>query len=130
MRNLLIDTNIYVAFKRGSSEVQKVFQHTDHIGIDSCVLAELYSGFRLGNRNKKNVEELEDFLRTPRVSIYNHTLKTAEFYAHVYERLRRQGTPIPSNDIWIAAVAMEQGLALYSYDRHFDHVDGMVRYAV
>lgn len=128
MRRILIDTNIYVAFKRDDPETVEVFKNTDLIGIDASVLAELYSGFQIGNRMKQNVHDLQAFLNRSRVQIYSHDIDTSQVYAHIFKNLRLKGKPIPSNDIWIAAVAMQHGLALYSRDQHFDHIDGLMRY--
>ncbi|MCK5147536.1 type II toxin-antitoxin system VapC family toxin [bacterium] len=128
MRHILIDTNIYVAFKRNDQHVLKSLQHVDHIGIDTCVLAELYSGFRLGTQTDKNHLELEAFINSPRIFIYKHDTETAEFYANIYTALRKNGTPIPTNYIWIAAVAMQNGLGLYTRDAHFKKIPGLMLY--
>lgn len=128
MRRILIDTNIYVAFKRNDPDVVKTFQNCDLIGIDIAVIAELNCGFLLGGMFKKNDRELRKFLNHIRVQIYDHNAETAEFYARIYKNLRIKGKPIPTNDIWIAAAAMQNGLALYSRDQHFDCVDGLIRY--
>ena len=130
MRRILIDTNIYVAFKRNDPAVVEAFQTCDLIGIDVGVLAELYSGFQLGTKTKQNMRELEAFLNNPRVQIYNHDAETSEFFSQVYKILRLKGKPIPVNDIWIAAVAMQHGLALYSKDQHFLQVDGLIRHEI
>ncbi|HHS12283.1 MAG TPA: type II toxin-antitoxin system VapC family toxin [bacterium] len=129
MRRLLMDTNIYVAFKRNDPEAVEAFRKANHIGVDVSVLAELYSGFRLGGREKENLMELEAFLNNPRVHVYEHNMETSEFFSHIYHGLRVKGKPIPANDIWIAAVAMQNGLALYSKDRHFRYIDGLIVYS-
>lgn len=126
MRRILIDTNIYVAFKRNDPLVVSAFQHVDLIGIDVCVLAELYSGFRLGNKEKENTVELEAFLNHPRIKVFNHDIETAEFYSYIYKALRTKGKPIPANDIWIAAIAMQHGMALFTNDQHFETIDGLL----
>ena len=126
MRRSLIDTNIYVAFKRNDPLVVKTFRSLDLIGVDVCVLAELYSGFRLGSRFEQNNDELLQFINNPRVRVYSHDIETAEFYSYVYANLRKKGTPIPTNDMWIAAVAKQHGLAIYSKDQHFKLVEGLI----
>lgn len=126
MRKILIDTNVYVAFKRGDEDVIDVFRHADYIGVDVCVLAELYSGFRLGSSEQDNIRELEAFLNNSRVHIQEYTTETAEYYALIFSALRKKGKPIPTNDIWIAASAMRHGLALYTLDRHFHQIDGLM----
>lgn len=128
MRRILIDTSIYVSFKRNDTEVLEAFKNSDLIGIDVCVLAELYCGFRLGNRIKQNYRELESFLNTDRVFVYHHDLETAEIYSRIYQKLKKKAKPVPTNDLWIAAVAMQHGLALFTKDQHFIHIDGLMRF--
>ncbi|MBN2415257.1 type II toxin-antitoxin system VapC family toxin [bacterium] len=126
MRKILIDTNVYAAFKRGNKDVCDVFRHADYIGVDVCVLAELFSGFRLGDAEQKNIRELEVFLNNDRVHMLTHTLETAEYYSLIFSNLRKKGRPLPTNDIWIAAAAMQNGLALYTFDRHFHEIEGVM----
>jgi len=126
MKRLAIDTNIYVAFKNNSADVVDIFRACDVIGVDIAVIAELYAGFSLGNKEAKNRRELEAFLNAPRVEVLAHDLDTAEFYALIVKKLKAKGKPIPSNDIWIAANALKQGMALYSFDKHFVEIDGLL----
>jgi tRNA(fMet)-specific endonuclease VapC len=79
----------------------------------------------IGNRESKNRAELARFLDSPRVGVLPITADTADSYALVYAGLRRKGAPIPSNDLWIAATALEHGTALLSLDAHFAHVEGL-----
>ena len=126
MRRIIIDTNIYTAFKLGDGEVLHELQSVDYIGVSAVVLGELYSGFKAGSKDKQNKEELEKFLNAPRVDVVSINEETAEFYSEVYWNLRKKGKPIPTNDIWITASAMQHGLALYSLDSHFQHIDGLL----
>lgn len=126
MRRLAIDTNIYVAFKRGQEEIVSIFRHCDTIGVDITVIAELLCGFKCGSRERQNRNELESFLDSPRVTILNHDFHTAEYYSNLFKQLRDSGTPIPSNDIWIAASAMRHSLTLLSMDRHFEKIPGLL----
>jgi tRNA(fMet)-specific endonuclease VapC len=126
MRRIAIDTNVYTAFKCNDQAVIKAFRDCDLIGVDITVVAELFSGFFLGGKEKKNREELEGFLNSPRVELLPHDLETAEYYALIVRRLKAKGRPIPTNDIWIAASAMKHGLALYSFDTHFQEIEGLL----
>jgi tRNA(fMet)-specific endonuclease VapC len=126
VRRIAIDTNIYAAFKSNAGGVVELFKNCDYIGIDITVIAELFSGFALGSREKKNRRELEAFLNTPRVDILGHTIETAEYYAVVIKQLKAGGKPIPTNDIWIAASAMQHGLTLVTFDRHFEAIRGLL----
>lgn len=126
MRRIAIDTNIYISFKAQDETVVEAFRNCDFIGVDMTVLAELFSGFSLGGKEKRNRQELEGFLNSPRVETLPHDLETAEYYALIVRKLRAKGRPIPTNDIWIAANAMKHGLALYSFDRHFGEIEGLL----
>ena len=126
MSSLLIDTNIYTHALKGDPQVVSVLQSASEIAISSISLGELFSGFKGGNQEHKNRAELEEFLDAPRVSLCGVTENTAEFYADILNRLKEAGNPIPTNDIWIAAVAFEHGFRLYSKDRHFQYVQGLI----
>ncbi|MBN1700231.1 MAG: type II toxin-antitoxin system VapC family toxin [Spirochaetales bacterium] len=126
MRKVLIDTNVYTHFKRNNPAVTETFRHIDFIGIEVTVLAELLSGFKMGSREKKNREELEEFANSPRVHLITHDETTAEFYAAIFAGLKQKGRPVPTNDIWIAATAMQNGLALFTMDNHFSEIPGLI----
>jgi len=126
MRRIAIDTNIYTSFKCNDEGVVNTFRDCDLIGVDITVIAELFSGFSLRGKEKRNREELEAFLNSPRVEVLFHDLETADYYALIVKRLRTKGRPIPTNDIWIAANAMKHGLALYSFDVHFEEIEGLL----
>ena len=126
MNKIIIDTNIYSNFLRGISEVNEVLRQVSLIGISVVSIGELLSGFRAGNRIKENREDLGQFLDSPRVTIYQLDVDTAEYYSAILNQLKKKGTPIPTNDIWIAAVAFQQGLPLYTLDSHFSYVEGLL----
>ncbi len=126
MNRLLIDTNIYSSAMRGDAEIAHLLRRAAHIGISSISVGELLSGFRAGGREQKNRQELGIFLDSPRVVLYSVDEETAEHYSSVLNRLRRKGTPIPTNDIWIAACALRHGLPLCTLDRHFAQVEGLI----
>lgn len=126
MKEILIDTNIYSYALKGDQDTVSLLRTLSLIGISSISIGELLSGFRGGTRERENRRELEEFLDSPRVRIYSVDEETAEFYAEILNELRLQGTPIPTNDIWIASVALQKGLPLYSKDRHFREVKGLV----
>ena len=125
MRQMLIDTNIYSRALRGDQSVIDTLRKQAEIGFSVISIGELLSGFKGGNKEAKNRSELEDFLDSPRVVIYTVDEDTAEFYSEVLHNLRTAGTPIPTNDIWIAAIAFQHGLKLFSTDTHFQHINGL-----
>jgi tRNA(fMet)-specific endonuclease VapC len=125
VRDVLLDTNAYAAFKRGMPDAVEVIAHTPRIGINSVVLGELLSGFAVGTREVENRQELELFLASQRVHQLVIDAATAAQYAVVYRELRHRGRPIPTNDMWIAASALQHGFAVFSDDGHFHEVSGL-----
>lgn len=125
MRPIALDTNAYAGFKRGELRCLEVMRHAERLLVSVAVLGELLAGFACGDQEGRNREELSRFLRSERVELCTSTLATADAYALVYRNLRRMGRPIPSNDLWIAASCLEHGALLFSFDEHFDRVDGL-----
>jgi predicted nucleic acid-binding protein len=125
MRPIIVDTNAYSAFMRGDPDIGELLAHADQLHLNSVILGELLGGFAIGSREAKNRAELAQFLASPRVSVLPVTAATADSYALVYTQLRQKGQPIPANDLWIAASALEHGAALLSLDAHFKHVVGL-----
>jgi tRNA(fMet)-specific endonuclease VapC len=126
MRPILIDTNAYAAFKKGNAEIIEIVHYAEVIGISPIMLGELFSGFEGGNKSKQNREELQKFLESPRIKNYIITSDTAQFFSQIYSVLKRKGRPIPTNDMWIAAQALEHGCVLCTYDKHFDAIEGLL----
>ena len=125
MRALLLDTNAYTAFMAGDAATVDALAHAERLLMSPVVLGELLGGFAAGSREASNRALLATFLDTPRVQQVAITAATADSYALVYASLRRKGQPIPSNDMWIAASALEHGAALLTRDAHFAHVEGL-----
>jgi len=119
MSQLMIDTSAYAAFKLGHPEAKLALREAASIVMPAVVLGELWAGFEAGSQRERNRRELEAFLRTPRVSFAPVAEETAERYALIYAFLRANGRPIPTNDLWIAASAMEHGATLLTADMHF-----------
>jgi tRNA(fMet)-specific endonuclease VapC len=123
---LILDTNAYVGFKLGYSELVEYLTQAETIFMSPIVLGELMFGFRNGSRLTKNMEEFNLFLSHPAVQIVYISEITSDRYSRIASRLKQQGTPIPSNDIWIAAQTMETGAELVTLDHHFDKIAGLV----
>ena len=94
----------------------------DRIALPAIVLGELLGGFRAGSREARNREELERFLASPRVDVVPVDGETAERYGEIFSHLRAAGTPIPTNDVWVAAAAMQWGLRVHTTDPHLGRV--------
>lgn len=122
MTRLLLDTSAYSAFLDGHRGVQSALQEADDIALSPVVLGELQAGFLKGSRQQSNLDILRRFLESARVRILEISEETAVNYAVILDSLRKQGTPIPTNDVWIAASAMQHGLRVLTCDRHFLNV--------
>ena len=122
---ILLDSNAYSGLKLSRRGVAQLVRTAEEILLPIVVLGELLYGFRNGSRFPRNAAELDEFLGNRHVTVPPVTRTTADRYARIATSLRAKGRPIPSNDIWIAASAMETGAELVSYDRHFGHVDGL-----
>jgi tRNA(fMet)-specific endonuclease VapC len=122
---VLRDTNAYSALFRGDPGVATRVRGAEQVLLSAVVAGELLFGFRNGTRYEANRQDLERFLASPYVSLLPVTLVTAERFGRIAAALRRKGRPLPTNDIWVAAHAMESGAELLSFDRHFAEVDGL-----
>ena len=123
---LLLDTNAYVAFKLGDPEIVEYLIKAERILMSPIVLGELMFGFRNGSRYDQNMEELDLFLGHKAVTQIAISELTSDRYSRIAAILKKQGTPIPSNDIWIAAQTMETGAELVTLDKHFANVHGLI----
>ena len=122
MTRVSLDTSAYGAFKRGHEAVVAHLRRADEILVSTVVLGELLGGFEVGRQTQRNREELRQFRSSPRVRVVPLVEATAERYARIYASLRAAGRPIPINDLWIAASAMEHGAELITLDRDFTHI--------
>jgi len=120
-----LDTNTYSDFLRGVSSRVDVIRRAERIHLPLIVIGELRAGFAIGSYQAENVTKLRQFLASPRVSILHPDEATTELYASVYADLRKRGVPIPTIDLWIAALALQHDLDLCSSDAHFANVDGL-----
>ena len=122
---LLLDTNAYSAFLQDGAAVTEIVHGADEVLLSAIVVGELLFGFHRGRRYEQNVAELRSFLDRPFVTFLPVGPVTAEHYGVIAAALRAKGRPIPTNDIWIAAHAVETGAELVSADRHFGYVEGL-----
>jgi tRNA(fMet)-specific endonuclease VapC len=123
---ILLDTNAYVGFKRNVVEMVDFIVSAESIMFSPIVLGELMCGFRNSTRFKENMEDLNRFLDHEAVELVQIGRITSDRYSRLAAQLKRQGTPVPTNDLWIAAQTMEHGAELITSDQHFEKINGLV----
>lgn len=120
-----LDTNAYAALFRGNQSIAGILDKATQVILPFFVYAELLTGFNRGSATERNLADLEEFLSQPKVSLPMPSKETAEYFSFIRCELLQKGTPIPINDVWIAAQVMETGSALLSFDEHFKKVTGL-----
>jgi len=126
MTRLLLDTSAYSAFMRGRQAVVTAVQEADRVYLNPIVLGELRAGFAAGTRSEENATELRSFVGSARVEVLPVDGETSLFCAAIASSLRESGVPIPANDLWIAATAMQHGLCVVTTDGHFGRVKQVI----
>ncbi|MCZ6917113.1 MAG: type II toxin-antitoxin system VapC family toxin [Gemmatimonadetes bacterium] len=124
---LALDTNRYVDLCRGEEGVAERLERAGFIYMPFVVMAELRAGFAVGVRGPQNERVLRRFLMKEGVEVLFADEQTSHHYASIFRQLRAQDTPIPTNEIWIAALVLQHDLVLYARDQHFDHLPQLVR---
>jgi tRNA(fMet)-specific endonuclease VapC len=123
---ILLDTSAYVGFKLNLEQVVNLIASAEQIYFSPVVLGELMFGFRNGSRFRENMEDLNQFMQHEVVELVPIGRLTADRYSRIASYLKRQGTPIPTNDLWIAAQTIEYGAELITSDKHFENISGLV----
>lgn len=123
MNAAVIDTNVLIECFQNNQSISEAISLYDRILICPAVLGEFKAGIDVNTRRGKKVKALlDEFLDDPAVAIVPCTDETADYYARIFRTLKDNGTPLPTNDMWIAAAALEHGAAVLSSDGHFSHV--------
>jgi tRNA(fMet)-specific endonuclease VapC len=117
-----LEVNRYVDLCRGVTEVVEQTSRAERVFLPLIVLGELRGGFQAANRLLQNKRILVRFLSSPRVRLLLPDEQTTFHYANLFAQLREQATPIPTNDLWIAALVIQHGLTLLTRDAHFSHL--------
>src|SRR3954453_3703609 len=117
-----LDTSAYSNFRRGHDELVSIIDRADWIGIPTVTMGELRTGFLLGAHHERNESELDEFLANPVVEVLEVDAEGSRHYAEIVADLRRAGTPLPTNDIWIAATAARHGASVLTCDEHFERI--------
>ena len=125
MNKILIDTNAYSNLLRGNQAIADTLSQAAEIILSVVVVAELYTGFKGGQKESENRHLLLQFMEKPGVRLVPIEQTTATIFSEIKHNLKKKGRPIPINDIWIAAHNIEFGSALMTFDQHFEAIDGL-----
>lgn len=125
LRRLVLDTSAYSRMRAGHEAVLDRLAEAESVLMPATVLGELEAAFELGRRPKENRSQLAAFLSEPFVTVLPTTPEVARRYGQVFAGLRRAGTPIPVNDVWIAAAAIDCGGRLLTFDSDFGRIEGL-----
>ena len=125
MKKILLDTNAYSRLLLGERHVLDATASADIVFMSVFVLGELHAGFQGGRKKKENLEILHRFLSKPPVKILHTSDETAHVFGELKSILKKNGAPVPINDVWIAAHAIETGSRIVTFDRHFSTIKGV-----
>lgn len=128
MKKVCLDTNAYSALIAGDITILDALGEADEVYLSIFVIGELYYGFTNGSKEKKNREVLNHFLKKPTVKIIHTTMETAEIYGRLKTNLKKKGSSVPINDLWIASHAIETGSFLLTFDSHFQTIPEVLLY--
>lgn len=126
MKRLLLDTSAYFAFMTGHREAGYAIGEAEEVYLNAVVMGEVFDAFLRGSRREQNQAEFDRFVDSPHVNILEIDEITAERYAYVSDKLRRAGSPISPNDLWVAASALQHGLEILTFDSDFTRVPQVV----
>ena len=123
MRSLLVDTNVLISFiEKGDEALVDIFSKYDELIVSPVILGEYRAGISETKKGRESQAALEKFLEADSVREVEMTGKTSVYYAKIFQDLKAKGKPIPINDMWIAATALERGVELCSFDDHFSSI--------
>lgn len=122
MSRYCLDTSAYSQYRRGGERVVELLDRAEWIGVPVVTLGELRTGFLFGGQSERNEAELLDFLSNPVVEVIQFDAEVSRHYAEIIVDLRRSGTPVPTNDVWIAAAAARVGALVLTFDAHFERI--------
>lgn len=125
MKKIVLDTNAYSRYLLGDKHVFSAIAKAGIVYMSIFVLGELYAGYKGGVKEQKNKEILDLFLQKQTVAILDATIETSKIFGQIKDSLKRTGTPLPINDVWIAAHAVETGSVIVTYDSHFGKIPGL-----
>ncbi len=121
--NFLLDTNIVIEIFDGNKMFADKINRQGDFYLPSIVLGELYTGVNRVSNKAKHLKKLTDFLKL--CTVVNIDGLTAKYYGETIAGLYKKGKPIPTNDVWIAALALQHGFLLITTDGHFKEIPGL-----
>lgn len=121
----VLDTGAYAEFNRGNAKLKQWFQSDHEIIVPLIVVGELRAGFAAGDKRDENEQLLQRFLDSPNVNTTTITDETTHLFAQTYLMLRRAGTPVGTNDLWIAAISIEHQCSLLTVDSDFSRIEAL-----
>jgi predicted nucleic acid-binding protein len=122
---IILDTNAYSQLQKGDVLVKKEILSSSRTLLSVISLGELYRGFKIGSKEIINNKLLENFIKGKNIKTIDISKKTSKIYGEISSLLRKQGTPLPMNDVWIAASAIETNSTLITYDKHFLNIPNL-----
>lgn len=125
MQRLVLDTSAYSHMRTGHRELLEMLTSAELLLLPVTVLGELEAAFAIGSRTRANRQALTEFLAEPFVSILPTTPDVARHYGQIYARQRHSGQPVPVNDLWIAATAIDCGGHLVTFDKDFGRIEAL-----
>lgn len=125
MNTIILDTNAYSNLQKGDIQIKKKILSSSTTCLTVITLGELYRGFKIGSKESANNNLLEMFLKGKNIRIIEVTKEISKIYGEISSLLKKQGTPLPMNDIWIAACAIETDSTLITYDKHFLNIPNL-----
>jgi len=125
MKQIILDTNAYTGLLSGNEQILSAVASAEVVFMSIFVLGELHAGFLGGSKRRQNLDILKRFLTKPSVKILNATAETAEVFGTLKNALKQAGTPLPINDVWIAAHGIETGSVIVTQDQHFREIAGI-----
>lgn len=126
MTSILIDTSFYIDILSGEKYAVNILQQTQRLLVCPIVIGEVLYGLKTSSKEKDRVAQFEKFLQSSCVDVVPIGMKTAQYFAAVHYELKKIGQPIPVNDIWIAACAMEHAVPLATNDKHFNKIPNLL----
>lgn len=121
-RRYLLDTSFLVDALQDGTTLPAIVEKSETVYLSEVAIGEFKAGLDDTRRGRRNREALDAFLHLPNIVEITLTTATTDLYAKVFRSLHAAGRPIPVNDIWLAAQALEHGAVLVSRDRHFEAV--------